>query len=379
MKELLQKKSVKIALVIIVLLVVMGIVGINVRSAQMSKEYNAHMDAAEKYLTDLDYEQAIAEYTMAFEIEPKEEVVDALEQTYLAYAQTCIDAGDYEKAVGILEEGYEKIGRESLQNKIAEVTALQAQKQLEEEQRRIEEEQRASGMVEFPFQMTDITVMGYDLSEDYFEQIQRSFPAEGGGYWVRNGESGYSDAYREGEGVTSDGWRYAITARYSDERVESRWLSVNNTGGSWSYIVSYEDQVGGPHVQLDIFGDVFYYAGINVPVAAGETYEDWCRVMQIDRMKENDLRPEERDGMVGIWREDGYSLLAVSTGEGCEYWLFSSEGHQGIYSEFDGGNGDRFCILYFVNLWSGEDWPIASIKAEIGADGVIKSIDYRGW
>ena len=25
---------------------------------------------------------------------------------------------------------------------------------------------------------------------------------------------------------------------------------------------------------------------------AGETYEDWCRVIQSDRMKENNLRPE---------------------------------------------------------------------------------------
>ena len=124
MKELLRKKSVKISLLLIILLVVMGIVGINVQSAQKNKEYEAHIAAAEKYLSDLDYEQAIAEYTMAFEIEPKEEVVDALEQTYLAYAQTCIDVRDYEKAVGILEEGYEKIGRESLQEMIEELQKI---------------------------------------------------------------------------------------------------------------------------------------------------------------------------------------------------------------------------------------------------------------
>ncbi len=148
MKELLKKKSVKIALLLIVLLVVIGIVGINVRSAQRGKDYNAHMDAAEKYLTELDYEQAIAEYTMAFEIDPKEEVVDALEQTYLAYAQTFVDAGDYEKAVSILEEGYEKIERESLQNRIEEVQVIQEEMRTMEaqiqEQKRIEEEAEAA-------------------------------------------------------------------------------------------------------------------------------------------------------------------------------------------------------------------------------------------
>ena len=125
MKELLKKKSVKISILLIILLVLMGIVGINVQSVQQSKEYDEHIAAAEKYLTELDYEQAIAEYTKAFEIDPKEEVVDALEQTYIAYAQTYMDAGDYDKAVSILEEGYGKIGRESVQNRIEEFQVIQ--------------------------------------------------------------------------------------------------------------------------------------------------------------------------------------------------------------------------------------------------------------
>ncbi len=48
MKELLKKKSVKIMLLLIVLLVVIGIVGINVRSAGPKREYNRHIEAAEK-------------------------------------------------------------------------------------------------------------------------------------------------------------------------------------------------------------------------------------------------------------------------------------------------------------------------------------------
>ena len=64
-----------------------GIISINVRSAQRQREYDGHVEAAERYLTELDYEQAIAEYTLALEIEPNsEEVLNALEQTYLDYA-----------------------------------------------------------------------------------------------------------------------------------------------------------------------------------------------------------------------------------------------------------------------------------------------------
>ncbi|MDE5598663.1 MAG: hypothetical protein K2J04_12655, partial [Lachnospiraceae bacterium] len=76
MKELLKKKITKIGIAVIISAVAVGIIGINVRSAQRQREYDEHIAAAEKYLSELDYEQAIAEYDMAFEIDPKEEVVD---------------------------------------------------------------------------------------------------------------------------------------------------------------------------------------------------------------------------------------------------------------------------------------------------------------
>lgn len=139
MKELWRKKSVKAALAVIVILVVVGIVSISAQSFQRRKEYNGHVEAAEKYLTELDYEQAIAEYTLALEIEPNnEEVLNALEQTYLDYAQSLVNAGDYGKAISVLEEGYAQIGRESLREKIENVKNLQAQREAEEQ--RLQEE-----------------------------------------------------------------------------------------------------------------------------------------------------------------------------------------------------------------------------------------------
>lgn len=380
MKELLRKKSVKISLLLIILSVVMGIIGINVQSAQKRKEYDAHIKAAEKYLSELDYEQAIAEYAMAYEIYPREEVVDALEQTYLAYAQTYIDSRDYERAISILEEGYEKIGRESLQNKIAEVEALR-------EQKRLEEEQQASGRVELPFLASDITVMGYDLFEDHFDQLLGVFPMEGGGYWVENAES----MYREGEGITSDGASYEITTDYAADnhrRLLSVYPSEGEYGEDWSYMVYYGSDGRANMVVLDINnfdyedGRVFDYAGINVPVTVGESYEDWCRVMQINRMKENGIRPEVRDGEVGIWSEDNSYSIGESASEDCEYWLFSGDGYMGMYSEEDSGDGGKICELRFapdsttytgyIGYYYG---AIESISAEI-EDGVIYSISY---
>ena len=134
MKELLKKKITKIGIAVIILAVAIGIISINVRSAQRQREYDGHVEAAEKYLTELDYEQAIAEYTLALEIEPyNEEVLNALEQTYLDYAQSLADAGDYEKAVSVLEEGYAQTGMESLREKMEELKVIQEQEERTEE------------------------------------------------------------------------------------------------------------------------------------------------------------------------------------------------------------------------------------------------------
>lgn len=126
MEELLKKKGVRIGLLVLIILVVIGIIAINAQSAQKRRNYNEHIDVAEKYLSDLDYEQAIAEYKLALEIEPKsEEVLSGLEQTYLAYAGLSADTGDYEKAIVILEEGYAVTERDSLREQIEEYREIQ--------------------------------------------------------------------------------------------------------------------------------------------------------------------------------------------------------------------------------------------------------------
>ncbi len=58
--------------------------------------------------------------------------MDTLEQTYLDCAQSLADAGDYEKAVSVLEDGYTQIGRESLREKMEELKTVQAQKEAKE-------------------------------------------------------------------------------------------------------------------------------------------------------------------------------------------------------------------------------------------------------
>ena len=383
MKELLRKKSVKIALLLIILLMATVIIGFTVRSAQRQKEYDNHIQAAEKYLTELDYEQAIAEYILAYEIEPSEEVMDALEQTYLAYAQTYVDTGDYERAISILEEGYAQTGRESLRERMeevrAEMEAAQRRQQKEEEQRRIEEERRASGMVEFPFSTSDITVMGYSLSENHFANIRALFPT-GEGYWMENA---YDPTFVEPGTDYSLGYYNIYTSTYADGSGRgTERLDVDNSCEYRVYYHNTDHTSGNTSIWMHSYytGNTVDSAYFNVPVKPGASYEDWCAVMQIDRIKEYDIRAEQRDGMVGIWNDD-YADFATSISDGGEYWLFSTEELKGFYSELNYENGERDCELRFFRptTWSGVlDWAVSRIEAKI-RDGVVDDITYEGF
>lgn len=69
----------------------------------------------EKYLSELDYEQAIAAYRQAIEIDPK------CEDAYLALADVYVAMENYEAAREILEEGISRTGAEALSDQLAQV------------------------------------------------------------------------------------------------------------------------------------------------------------------------------------------------------------------------------------------------------------------
>ena len=68
-----------------------------------------------KYLSELDYEQAIAAYRQAIEIDPK------CEDAYLALAEIYVALEDYPAAREILEEGVSQTGAEALSVQLAQV------------------------------------------------------------------------------------------------------------------------------------------------------------------------------------------------------------------------------------------------------------------
>lgn len=168
MKELLKKKNVKIGFAVICALVALVVMGMVVQSINRKNIISAHLEAARKYLNELDYEQAIAEYTAALSIDPNNQaIMDALERAYLEMAQIQIEMEQYKEAINILEQGYEEIQRVVLLEKRGEVELLQIQEEEErtaEKERQAEEERREQATYLENNGNSDFDILGYVTS-----------------------------------------------------------------------------------------------------------------------------------------------------------------------------------------------------------------------
>lgn len=111
-----QKTRIFIYILIAIAVVIMGTLAIlGNHNADTAVSAQEHIDLGRIYLVELSYEKAVLEFTEAIEIEPLN--ADA----YLGLAETYAGMGDIEKAIDVLEEGYEKTGDERLKNMLGEL------------------------------------------------------------------------------------------------------------------------------------------------------------------------------------------------------------------------------------------------------------------
>ncbi|MCD7730551.1 MAG: leucine-rich repeat domain-containing protein, partial [Oscillospiraceae bacterium] len=104
------KKSTKIIIPIAVAVIIIAaiICVLSIPKSGETTSVTAMLSTAQKYLIDLDYEQAIAEFEKIIELEPRN--VDA----YLGLAEAYEKSGDIDKAIEILQQGYELTADEQI-------------------------------------------------------------------------------------------------------------------------------------------------------------------------------------------------------------------------------------------------------------------------
>lgn len=124
-----------IVVIIVMLAVAAGILAYNNSDSVRLKR---QLDLGNRYLAELNYEEAIVAYEAAIEIEPMS--VEA----YLGLAEAYIGKGDYEAAAEALQKGYELTGDEGLKQKLDEVNKEIVRLKEEEAKRKEEERKKAA-------------------------------------------------------------------------------------------------------------------------------------------------------------------------------------------------------------------------------------------
>lgn len=103
-----KKKNIAIIISILVALAVAIAVGLfalnNSTGARLSKQ----LQLAQKYVSEMNYEEAIIAYKAAIEIDPKSA------EAYIGLAKVYIAQDDYEQALAVLQQGAEQIDDEEL-------------------------------------------------------------------------------------------------------------------------------------------------------------------------------------------------------------------------------------------------------------------------
>ncbi len=77
----------------VLLIAVIVITAVLMASGSDGRKYAKHIETAQQYMDELQYEQAIAEYRAAIEIEPNNA------EAYRALAEVYVQTGDYESAI----------------------------------------------------------------------------------------------------------------------------------------------------------------------------------------------------------------------------------------------------------------------------------------
>ncbi len=132
----------RIGIIVVAALIMALSIGLITYTNMSSGQGKKYFDLGQKYLSELNYEQAIAQFTKALEISPDDEAVkEALVTTYMAWAEDLVNKGDVDGALKVLQQGIDSTGDQRLKDMLS---SLQAQNTPVKEPEPAEEEYQLS-------------------------------------------------------------------------------------------------------------------------------------------------------------------------------------------------------------------------------------------
>ena len=148
------------------------IVLVFLRGGAASKKYSKQLQIADKYMTDMDYKNAVLAYNEAISINPGK--ADA----YLGLADAYLAMGKTKKAIKALEQGLDNVtdedGREQIQEKLDEIEDEETSEPGPKDKPKEETSEPAESEIDYvavykPIldQVYDVAMNGYDYDKGY--------------------------------------------------------------------------------------------------------------------------------------------------------------------------------------------------------------------
>jgi tetratricopeptide (TPR) repeat protein len=268
MKET-SKRRILIISAIAIVVVIIVVAAIVVNGSGSKNNLRDQLDLAEQYLSDMDYEQAIAAYEQALEIEPK------CEEAYLGLADIYVTLEDYDNALEILNEGYEQTGADSIAEKIEEIQNLLAESETEAEADTSTQQDDTTYdiVIDYTFDITtvDVTIYGKKIYEWTPEELMQYIYDTG----IYDKSKETYEGMTEGDGYTTNDYSienlgYVAHRVVFDSGLETvdldfdnygLGIAVSGDGGGWVDIIAW-GTYGLPdvtdNIQNNIMGRTLY-------------------------------------------------------------------------------------------------------------------------
>ncbi len=191
-----------IFLLLAVLLAVMIVLFLGIRKAT---QYTKYVSLGDRYLQEMQYEDAIIAYKDAIHIDEKRA------GGYLRVSTVYETTGDYDQAGTVLLDGYEKAkGKDKIQERLVVIYPAVSEeiqvkiKETIDEDALNEPEENSSEQAEDQTEETDYTVAYEEILAEYKEAAENNFSSEileqsrhiNGGVWNFSGQEKYSVYYR---------------------------------------------------------------------------------------------------------------------------------------------------------------------------------------
>lgn len=225
-------KNKKLIVIVIIALIIAVSSMIVLTATSSPRRVHRQLDLGQKYLDKLDYEQAIASFDKALEIEPNNEtVLSDMAAAYVDWGKSLVSQKDYAKAVDVLKDGYAKTSSADVKAELDEANKAYSEYQAEQKLAGIAAKLAKIG------KSGDRDALFSFMDTDEYKQLTDHVKSQGKAY-ITETESGGIGIYS----VSKSGFEYMVyIGDFKGDKREGSGLWIGHTAddnyiadGSWS-------------------------------------------------------------------------------------------------------------------------------------------------